>query len=64
MANDLLRHSLRQLEDVVLHVHDEIVIETATPDPDALRSIMCTPPEWAKGLPLDPEVSIMERYGK
>jgi DNA polymerase len=64
VANDLLRHSLRQLDDVVLHVHDEIVIETATPDPDALRSIMCTPPAWAKGLPLDAEVSIMERYGK
>jgi len=64
VANDLLRHSLRQLDDVVLHVHDEIVIETATPDPEALRSIMCTPPEWAKGLPLDAEVSIMERYGK
>ena len=64
VANDLLRHSLRQLEDVVLHVHDEIVIETATPDPDGLRSIMCTPPDWAKGLPLDAEVSIMERYGK
>ena len=64
VANDLLRHSLRQLEDVVLHVHDEIVIETATPDPNALRSIMCTPPDWAKGLPLDAEVSIMERYGK
>jgi DNA polymerase len=64
VANDLLRHSLRQLDDVVLHVHDEIVIETATPDPEALRSIMCTPPDWAKGLPLDAEVSIMERYGK
>jgi DNA polymerase len=64
VANDLLRHSLRQLDDVVLHVHDEIVLETATPNPDALRSIMCTPPDWAKGLPLDAEVSIMERYGK
>lgn len=64
VANDLLRHSLRQLDDVVLHVHDEIVIETATPDPDALRSIMCTPPDWAKGLPLDAEVSVMSRYGK
>jgi DNA polymerase len=64
VANDLLRHSLRQLDDVVLHVHDEIVIETATPDPDALRSIMCTPPEWAKGLPLDAEVAVMSRYGK
>jgi len=64
VANDLLRHSLRQLDDVVLHVHDEIVIETATPDPQALRLIMCTPPAWTKGLPLDAEVSIMERYGK
>jgi DNA polymerase len=64
VANDLLRHSLRQLDDVVLHVHDEIVIETATPDPEALRLVMCTPPDWAKGLPLDAEVSIMERYGK
>ena len=64
VANDLLRHSLRQLNDVVLHVHDEIVIETATPDPQALRLIMCTPPAWAKGLPLDAEVEVMTRYGK
>jgi DNA polymerase len=64
VANDLLRHSLRQLDDVVLHVHDEIVIETATPDPEALRLVMCTPPEWAKGLPLDAEVEVMTRYGK
>jgi len=25
---------------------------------------MCTPPAWAQGLPLDAEVSTMERYGK
>jgi len=68
VANDLLRHSCRQLDaekyEIILTVHDEIVIETATPDPEALRLVMCTPPEWAKGLPLDAEVSIMERYGK
>jgi DNA polymerase len=64
VANDLLRAALRQLDDVVLHVHDEIVIETNAPDADALRSTMCTPPIWAAGLPLDAEVSIMERYGK
>jgi DNA polymerase len=39
VANDLLRHSLRQVEDVVLTVHDEIVIETASPDVDALRQV-------------------------
>jgi hypothetical protein len=26
--------------------------------------VMCTPPDWAKGLPLDVEVSVMSRYGK
>ena len=65
-AHDLLRHSLRQLPDTVLHVHDEIVLET--PDPEAAREnllkVMCTPPDWAKGLPLNAEVEVMGRYGK
>ena len=66
VANDILRHSLRQLDDVVLHVHDEIVIETSNPDAisEQLKRVMCTPPDWAKGLPLDVEVSVMLRYGK
>jgi DNA polymerase len=65
-ANDLLRYSLRQLDDVVLTVHDEIVIETDRPEEMAarLKEVMCTPPEWAKGLPLDAEVAIMSVYGK
>jgi DNA polymerase len=65
-ANDLLRHSLRNLDDVVLHVHDEIVIETAEPESvvKEIERIMCTPPEWATGLPLDVEVQVMTRYGK
>ena len=64
VANDLLRHALRQLDDVVLHIHDEIVIETATPNPEELRRVMCTPPAWANGLPLAADVKVMERYGK
>jgi DNA polymerase len=64
VANDLLRHSLRQVEDVVLTVHDEIVIETASPDVDALRQVMCTPPAWASGLPLAVDIKVMARYGK
>jgi DNA polymerase len=72
VANDLLRHSLRQLDaeglGVVLHVHDEIVLEV--PEADAERAaarlveIMCQPPAWAKGLPLNAEVATMVRYGK
>jgi DNA polymerase len=72
VANDLLRHSCRQLDaekyEIILTVHDEIVLECTT-DAVALttqrvKEIMCTPPAWATGLPLDIECSVMERYGK
>ena len=65
-ANDVLRYALRALDDVVLHVHDEIVIETDQPKQvtERLRKVMCTPPPWAVGLPLDAEISTMSRYGK
>ena len=67
-ANDVLRHSLRQLDGVVLHVHDEIVLEVPQGDADAaqarLHEVMCAAPAWATGLPLDAEVQVMTRYGK
>jgi DNA polymerase len=67
-ANDLLRHSLRQLSDVVLHIHDEIVLEVPESQQESaankLKEVMCTPPDWAEGLPLDAEVDVMTRYGK
>jgi DNA polymerase len=65
-ANDILRHALRQLDDVVLHVHDEIVVETDKPDQvvEEMERIMCSPPAWAEGLPLAVEAEIMTRYGK
>ena len=62
VANDVLRYALRQLDNVVLHVHDEIVLEDG--DPDVLRRVMCTSPPWAAGLPLKAEVKQMTRYGK
>ena len=67
-ANDLLRFSLRQIDGVVLHVHDEIVVECpiakAEETAQHIRSVMTTPPPWAEGLPLAVEVKIMSRYGK
>jgi DNA polymerase len=65
-AHDLLREALRRLDDVVLHVHDEIVIETDEPEvaKARLEEVMTTPPSWAEGLPLDVEASIMGVYGK
>jgi len=67
-ANDILRGSLRQLEGVVLHVHDEIVVECPSGDADAtvarMNQVMNTPPTWAAGLPLGSSIKVMERYGK
>jgi DNA polymerase len=66
IAHDLLREALRQLPNVVLHVHDEIILESPNPEPDVelLRKVMCTTPAWAAGLPLNAEPEIMTRYGK
>ena len=67
-ANDILRHSLRQLEDTVLHIHDEIVVECPERMGEAtvarMREVMCTPPAWAAGLPLGVEIKVQTRYGK
>ena len=67
-ANDILRHSLRHLDGVVLHVHDEVVVECRESDADEVQrvmtDVMCTPPAWATGLPLNIEASVMTRYGK
>lgn len=69
-ANDILRYALRSLDadgfEPVLHVHDEIVLETTDPEAaeTAMQRVMCTPPAWAAGLPLGIETSIMTRYGK
>ena len=72
VANDLLRYALRRLEEegfeTVLHVHDEIVLEVAQGRAEEasarLVEIMCQPPAWASGLPLNAEVATMARYGK
>jgi DNA polymerase len=67
-ANDVLRASLARLDNVVLHVHDEIVVECAEQDAEEtkvkLETIMCTPPAWCADLPLGVEAAIMQRYGK
>jgi DNA polymerase len=65
-AHDILRHSLRQLDGVVLHVHDEIVVECPAHEAETvaahMHQIMCTPPAWAEGLPLAAEGVTTTRY--
>ena len=65
-AADILRHALRQLPDVVLHIHDEVVVETDQPEQAKaeMERVMATSPAWAPDLPLSAEASIMARYGK
>lgn len=67
-ANDILRAALRRVDGTVLHVHDELVLEVpeaqAEEAAQELKRVMCEPPAWADGLPLDAEVGVMRRYGK
>ena len=67
-ANDLLRYSLRQLDGVIAHIHDEIVVECKEDEAETITkrmtSSMCSAPVWADGLPLDVEITTMNRYGK
>ncbi|MGI9158775.1 MAG: DNA polymerase [Saprospiraceae bacterium] len=68
-ANDMLRHTLREFADLaVLHVHDEVVLECPESEAEAVKArlieVMCTPPDWAVGLPLAVKAETMLRYGK
>jgi DNA polymerase len=66
VAHDILRHSLRQLDNVVIHVHDEIVVECPEFEAEStaahMHQIMCAPPTWASGLPLAAEGVTTKRY--
>ena len=64
----LLRNIIRQVDDAVLHCHDEIGLEVPVEEaPEVagqLQELMETPPAWAEGLPLAAPPQIMKRYGK
>ncbi len=72
ICRDLLADCIRRLEEdtlpVVLHVHDEIVVETdsryAPQGQKDMEKIMNSVPEWAEGFPLHTKVDRMKRYGK
>ena len=57
VARDLLTFGMHQVAEaghrIVLHVHDEIVVETTTATVDEICELMATAPDWAEGLPLD-----------
>lgn len=57
VARDILAEALVRLEErgfkVVLHVHDEILVETDGDKLDEIIYIMKETPAWAEGLPLN-----------
>jgi DNA polymerase len=72
ICRDLLVAALleceRQRLPVVLHVHDEVVVEVpAAGAEEVLRRlvvIMSTPPAWAEGFPVEVEGFVSDRYLK
>lgn len=71
-ARDVLGEILLRLEEagyrVVMHVHDEVVVEVPDEDVDTatkdIERIMTTPPAWLDGLPLTAETITSKHYTK
>jgi DNA polymerase len=72
VARDLLANSLIRLDqygyEVVLHVHDEVVVQVdaaqARVCKDAIETFMQQNPRWAKDIPVGTEAFITPRYIK
>lgn len=67
IARDVLVDALLRLDAaglrVVLHVHDEIVVEEENTERfDEMKALMRSAPTWAAGLPLDVEGYVSARY--
>jgi hypothetical protein len=69
-ARDLLAAAMRRLEaaryPIVLHIHDEIIVEVPTDraDADEFHRLTIEPPSWAAGLPIAAKVRVGDRYSK
>jgi len=66
VAADILREAIIRVDDagldIVLHVHDEVVVEGY--HLDQLSELMLTSPDWAKNLPIAGDGGTGTRYGK
>lgn len=69
IARDLLSDAIKRLEkadfEIVMHEHDEVVIETKDASVEAeINAIMSEVPSWAKGLVMDADGYECEFYRK
>jgi DNA polymerase len=66
IARDVLAEALVRLDEagypVVGHVHDEVIVEGDTLD--EVTRLMVQTPTWGRGLPLDGEGFVCDRYRK
>ncbi|WP_353066016.1 type I restriction-modification system subunit M N-terminal domain-containing protein [Arcanobacterium hippocoleae] len=68
IARDLLTHGMRQVTNaghrIVMHVHDEIVVETTTATVDEICTLMASAPDWVDRLPLSADGYACDFYRK
>lgn len=68
IARDLLVHAMQVVSaagyQIVMHVHDEIIIETSNGTVDEVCDLMSQTPPWAAGLPLEADGYECEFYRK
>ena len=71
LARDFICESMLRAEEegynVLLQIHDEIVLDVPERDAEEahrfLMEVLCTPPQWMSGLPVDAEAWVGGRYG-
>ena len=68
IARDILAESMIRLEkkgfNIVMHIHDEVVIESDSSSIEEINEIMSAVPEWVPGLILDADGFESEFYKK
>ena len=68
IARDILAEAMMRIEkkgfNIVMHIHDEVVIESDSSSIEEINEIMSAVPEWAPGLILDADGFESEFYKK
>lgn len=71
IARDCLAETIRNVSamgyQIVMHVHDEIIVDAPISDKDAFQNIlevMKAPIPWAPGLPLNADGYVCDYYRK
>lgn len=68
IARDVMAEAMVRVEDagyeVVMTIHDEVVVERAGGDVEEFKTLMATLPAWARGLPVAVEGWMGRRYRK